>query len=152
MTDRVSAHRSLLRGVGLRVAGIAALMIFGVVLARSYRDTGRTVARAAPPDASVPSADRIKVEVLNATHVRGLARRATRHLRDRGFDVLYLGTATEQLDSTLVLDRSGNPDRARRVVLSSSFLDGLKGPPMRPQVISRLRQPEAMSASFGPKM
>lgn len=115
MTDRVSAHRSLLRGVGLRVAGIAALMIFGVVLARSYRDTGRTVARAAPPDASVPSADRIKVEVLNATHVRGLARRATRHLRDRGFDVLYLGTATEQLDSTLVLDRSGNPDRARRV-------------------------------------
>jgi hypothetical protein len=55
------------------------------------------------------------VQVLNATPVRGLARRAALHLRDRGFDVLETGTSSEQLDSTLVLDRSGHPDWARRV-------------------------------------
>ena len=37
------------------------------------------------------------------------------HLRDRGFDVLEIGTAPEQLDSTVVLDRSGHPDWAQRV-------------------------------------
>ena len=63
----------------------------------------------------VNSARAWRLEVLNATDVRGLARRATLHLRDRGFDVLYMGTATTQLDSTLVLDRSGTPERARRV-------------------------------------
>ena len=91
------------------------LLIGGVVVARAARRDAPTNERAAAPDASVSSTERIKVEVLNATDIRGLARRATLHLRDRGFDVLYMGTATTQLDSTLVLDRSGNIDRAQRV-------------------------------------
>ena len=37
---------------------------------------------------------RIRVQVLNATQTRGLARRATRLLRDRGFDVVELGTTS----------------------------------------------------------
>ena len=37
------------------------------------------------------------------------------HLRDRGFDVIEIGTAQEQRDSTLVLDRSGHPEWARNV-------------------------------------
>ena len=57
----------------------------------------------------------MRVQVLNATAVRGLARRATMHLRDRGFDVVEMGTSAEQRDSTLVLDRSGHPEWARRV-------------------------------------
>jgi hypothetical protein len=71
--------------------------------------------RADPPDASSPSAERVRVQVLNATSIRGLARKATLHLRDRGFDVLEIGTAGEQRDSTLVLDRSGHPEWAKRV-------------------------------------
>ena len=110
MTDR---HRRALRR--LSVAGIAVLLVGGVLLARAWRAGETAVVRASPPDASTFPSERVKVEVLNATDVRGLARRATLHLRDRGFDVLYLGTATTQLDSTLVLDRSGYPERARRV-------------------------------------
>lgn len=56
----------------------------------------------------VPDSVRIKVEVLNATTVRGLARRGTAVLRDLGFDVVSSGNASEQLDSTVVLVRSGN--------------------------------------------
>lgn len=66
-------------------------------------------------DARAPSGIRIKVEVLNASTVRGLARRATMHLRDRGFDVVAVGTSRDRRDSTLVLDRSGHPDWARLV-------------------------------------
>ena len=99
----------------LVAAGVVVLLIAGVLLARAWRSDKLPPSRARAPDASANPAERIKVEVLNATEVRGLARRATQHLRDRGFDVLYMGTATAQLDSTLVLDRSGNPERARRV-------------------------------------
>lgn len=60
----------------------------------------------------VPAGTRIKVEVLNATDTRGLARTATFVLRDAGFDVVYFGNTGERRDSTLVLDRSGHPDWA----------------------------------------
>jgi uncharacterized membrane protein len=64
--------------------------------------------------ARAPRGVRVKVQVVNATRVRGLARRATHALRDRGFDVVEVSTTAEQRDSTLVLDRSGHPDWAGR--------------------------------------
>ncbi len=64
---------------------------------------------------SAPEGTRIRVQVLNATRTRGLARRATRYLRDRGFDVVEVGTEREPRDSTLVLDRSGHPEWAQLV-------------------------------------
>ena len=68
-----------------------------------------------PPGPSAPAGVRIKVEVLNATTIRGLARRATLFLRDRGFDVVGTGTVRDARDSTLVLDRSGHPEWAALV-------------------------------------
>ena len=69
----------------------------------------------APADARAPAGVRIKVEVLNTTTTKGLARRATLFLRDRGFDVVGTGTTRPPRDSTLVLDRSGHPEWARLV-------------------------------------
>lgn len=63
----------------------------------------------------VPDGVRIKVEVLNASRQRGLARRATFALRDAGFDVVRFENAAENRDSTLVLARSANDDWARLV-------------------------------------
>jgi hypothetical protein len=68
-----------------------------------------------PDDARAPEGVRIKVEVLNATQTRGLARKATLYLRDRGFDVVGSGNVTEQRAKTIVYDRSGHPDWARLV-------------------------------------
>jgi hypothetical protein len=56
-----------------------------------------------------PEGVRIRVQVLNTTKTRGLARRATRLLRDRGFDVVELGTVGPTMDTTVVLDLSGHP-------------------------------------------
>jgi hypothetical protein len=58
---------------------------------------------------------RIRVQVLNTTKTRGLARRATRLLRDQGFDVVEMGTTGPTIDTTLVLDRSGHPEWAASV-------------------------------------
>ncbi|MDP9176668.1 MAG: LytR C-terminal domain-containing protein [Gemmatimonadota bacterium] len=71
--------------------------------------------RDAPVDAKAPPNTRIKVEVLNATTTKGLARRATLFLRDRGFDVVAIGTAREQRETTLVIDRSNHPGWARLI-------------------------------------
>jgi hypothetical protein len=69
----------------------------------------------APADAKAPPGTRIKVEVLNATTTKGLARRATLFLRDRGFDVVAIGTAREQREASLVIDRSKHPAWAQLI-------------------------------------
>ncbi|OPX32867.1 MAG: hypothetical protein B1H40_01470 [Candidatus Latescibacteria bacterium 4484_181] len=58
----------------------------------------------------------IRVEVLNGCEERGLARRLTDLLRRSGFDVVNFGNA-ESFDflETIVVDRSGHIERARRV-------------------------------------
>ena len=95
----------------LIVAGAAALvLVAGIVW---WRGGGLE-----PPSSIsvlVPSGVRIKVEVLNASGQRGLARRATFALRDAGFDVVRFDNASENRDSTLVLARSANDDWARLV-------------------------------------
>jgi hypothetical protein len=105
-------RRTLKRLIG---AGALVTLVCAVFLIAAAMRGRAETSRATPPDASAPEGTRVRVQVLNATSTRGLARRATMHLRDRGFDVLEMGTATEQLDSTLVLDRSGHPEWAKKV-------------------------------------
>jgi hypothetical protein len=75
-----------------------------------------------------PAGVRVRVQVLNATSTRGLAQRATDHLRDRGFDVVEIGTNRERMDSTLVLDRSNHPDWATRVAVAMGGANVLSRP------------------------
>ena len=69
----------------------------------------------APSDARAPEGTRIKVEVLNGTRTKGLARRATIYLRDRGFDVVGSGTESAPRATTVVYNRSSHPEWARLV-------------------------------------
>jgi hypothetical protein len=95
-------------------SGALLSVIMGIIVAATLFGTEARRKRTVP-DVASNDPERVRVEVLNATDVRGLARRATLLLRDRGFDVLEVGTAGRQMDSTLVLDRSGHPEWARRV-------------------------------------
>jgi hypothetical protein len=72
------------------------------------RDAHAAIQSNAPDDAKAPPDTRIKIEVLNATSTKGLARRATLFLRDRGFDVVAMGTAAQQRPQSMVIDRSGH--------------------------------------------
>ena len=59
---------------------------------------------------------RVRVEVLNAGGVAGLARDATEYLRDSGFDVVDYGNAGDfDADTSVVLDRVGRDETARAV-------------------------------------
>jgi hypothetical protein len=83
----------------------------------AYARPAHRSVRAILPTAEVRAPDgvRVRVQVLNATTTRGLARRATMVLRDRGFDVVETGTLTQTRDTTLVLDLSGHPEWANRI-------------------------------------
>ncbi len=97
--------------LGLAFAGFRAIRPAGANRGGSFAVLHAPVVRA-------PANVRVRVEVLNATTTRGLARRGTFFLRDRGFDVVYSGTTTPTLDSTVVLSRSGHDEWARLVAQS----------------------------------
>lgn len=123
------------RRVALIGAGALLVVLVAIVGVMFYRRarghaaaSRQTAARSATPSKSTALADprwaegqRITVEILNATKVKGLARRAARALRDQGFDVVTTGTNKEQFDSTQVLDRTGHRDWA---VLAAKAMGG----------------------------
>jgi hypothetical protein len=63
-----------------------------------------------------PVLGRVTIEVLNGTRRQGVARIATRMLRGRGLDVVFLGNADSAETSTRVIVRRGNPEGAQYVV------------------------------------
>lgn len=97
--------------------GLAAVVTLsaGAMVWGAQRPAARGQTPEVPKGERAPEGVRVRVQVLNGTKTRGLARRATLLLRDRGFDVVEMGTVTSTRDTTVVLDLSGHPDWARRV-------------------------------------
>lgn len=94
------------------VAAVAAAIALGAVLRQRAPRPGTDRARPVPGE----EGGRVVVEVLNASGRVGLARAATRRLRDAGMDVVYFGNDdASDLDSTAVLLRRGDADTAQRV-------------------------------------
>lgn len=116
-------RRTVKRARLIGVAVIALVAIGAGAMWRARRQSGTTkpgTTELAPPpripdDARAPDSVRVRVQVLNGTKVRGLARRATVVLRDRGFDVVEMGTDSKGGDTTIVYDLTGHPDWAQRV-------------------------------------
>jgi hypothetical protein len=120
-------ERAVNRRIALSAAGVVVLILImaGVVRYRASgakasarQDLGvHATTSSSTSSLSEPkwaTGKRITVEVLNATKVRGLARRAALTLRDQGFDVVSTGTNRDPFDSTQVLDRTGHREWAVR--------------------------------------
>ena len=105
---RWAAVAVLLFGVS---AAIAALATRGKPTPVRETALGRLVTR----EITAPPKTRVRVEIINASKTSGLARRATRLLRDRGFDVVKYSTSGVTQDSTLVLDRTNHLEWAELV-------------------------------------
>ncbi len=97
------------------IVGLAAAVVMAAGAWYWWSRAHAAPTTAGPPDVTSSARERVRVEVLNGTTTRGLARRATFALRAQGFDVVLIGTTSDRRDSTLVLDRSNHPAWARRV-------------------------------------
>ena len=102
--------------IALALIGAAILVVGGVAIA----------ARGGNPDAPArveaglaypvpPREGRILVEVLNASGRNGLARAATRVLRQEGIDVISTGNADVSTAPTRIVVRRGDASRGRIV-------------------------------------
>ncbi|HTK48058.1 MAG TPA: LytR C-terminal domain-containing protein [Gemmatimonadaceae bacterium] len=96
---------------------LIALVVLGAagVMMRVRHAPGPVLAVIGREEVHAPTGARIRVQVLNTTKTRGLARRATQLLRDRGFDVVEIGSVSPTVDTTVVLDLSGHPAWATAV-------------------------------------
>ncbi|MDZ7630411.1 MAG: LytR C-terminal domain-containing protein [Gemmatimonadaceae bacterium] len=101
-----------------RLTAVVVLLVViaaaGVVGARRWYGTG---AMAVLGDTTrAPDGARIVVEVLNASGVTGLAKRATFLLRDRGFDVVgWANDPAGRRGETLIVDYTNRPEAAERL-------------------------------------
>lgn len=92
----------------IAAAAFAVLAVAALLMQpRPERAAGHAYAIPAP-------GKRVRVEVLNGTRRPGLARTATRVLRERGLDVVFYGSGPAS-DSTRVLVRRGEPGQGRDV-------------------------------------
>ncbi len=102
-----------------RVRALVLLLVLagvGVFLVSSLAQWWGWTPEPAPPSALPGVEGRVRVEVLNGGGLPGVAREATRTLRDRGFDVVFFGNAgTFSGDSSVVMDRVGRLETARSV-------------------------------------
>jgi len=117
---RSGAGGSRLQTVGLFVTLLLAAVLVGSLAAGLMQRRG--VDTPSEPDAgqltsTARPAGRVRVEVLNASGRAGLAREATRELRDLGFDVVVIGNAPSgsDPDRSVVYDRVGRLELARQV-------------------------------------
>ena len=93
---------------------------------------------------------RVVVEVLNTTQSLGLARAATRRLRDAGLDVVAFGSDSGvALDSTQVLVRRGAPESGERVAEALGAGRSLAMPDPRPLVDVTVRLGRDFTARVG---
>ena len=101
--------RTFLGGVVGAVAVAVAIRVYG---GPSVPDVVET-----SPPAVVTQEARVRVEILNAGGVSGMAREATRALRSAGFDVVDFGNlpAFDPDRVSEVIDRVGRTDLARAV-------------------------------------
>jgi hypothetical protein len=81
-----------------------------------FRPSAPRVPPASAPAYEIPgTTNPLKIEVLNGTGRVGLARAATRQLRQQGFDVVFYGETPAPVKVSQVIGRRGNPQAGRPV-------------------------------------
>ncbi|MFI5211530.1 MAG: LytR C-terminal domain-containing protein [Ignavibacteria bacterium] len=71
-----------------------------------------------------PSGGTLQIDVQNGCGVSGIADKFTEFLRSKGFDVVEMGNFTTQdIKTTMVIDRAGNMKNAKRVASSLGVSD-----------------------------
>lgn len=97
------------------IAALAAVLVV-VAVGIGSLVAGLSSGESTPAPIPGESGTHVRVEVLNAAGVPGLARDGTRRLRDAGFDVVYFGNAGGgPREQSVVLDRTGRLETARSV-------------------------------------
>ena len=115
---RVDVDRVVLQGVlgNRRILG-GREVLFPYYDGKLIRDTVRRISESlAQPGNYTEGLATVRVEILNGTNVNGLASRTAQLYQSFGFRIASVANADrDDYSNTVVLDRKGSPDSARRV-------------------------------------
>ncbi len=65
----------------------------------------------------------VQLNILNGCAVNGLAGQTKEYLRTKGFDVVEIGNSEEDLDKTIVINRSTDDKNARKIAYALGLGD-----------------------------
>jgi len=96
------------------ILGIAAFLMLSALIVRLSGNS--------PVDSSLTTEitkstneKNIQISILNSCGVKSLAAKTKNYLKSRGFDVLEIGNAKKTLEKTIIIDRLGDLESARKV-------------------------------------
>ena len=113
MGKRRTRWSNVVLNVTMVVLGLAALVLLYALIRSNVLPSPETTGEAEP------GSDIIQVEVRNGCGVSGLAEGMRQFLRQEGFDVVEVGNHSSfNQAQTIVVDRVGNLEAARRVAAS----------------------------------
>ena len=116
MTDKETFSPSKKLILNLLLVVVAAFVFYQVYeLTFSSNGTGDRP-RTSVSESSVPPKNVVQIDVLNGCGVSGSGQRMTSFLRAAGYDVVDMGNyKTFDVKQSLVIDRSGNADVAKKI-------------------------------------
>ncbi len=119
LTNNKKANIMLLSAVGLIVIGMLSSFVNRMFIAP-------------PVDPNIDSSitkntheEVIQVNVLNACGKKGLAAKAKEFLRSRGFDVVEIGNFEQPMPKSVIIDRLGDINSAKKVAYALGIQDTL---------------------------
>lgn len=105
--------------MGQRLRALILVLVLlgaGVLLGSAIAQWWQPATVTQQPNPEFLFSGKVRAEVLNGGGQSGVAREATRLLRDLGLDVVYFGNAEPfSTDPSVVFDRVGRPEDARKV-------------------------------------
>jgi len=116
MTEKETVNPSQKIVLNLLVAAVAAFILYQVYAIIFPSNGTNEHARAAGAEAAAPVKNVVQIDVLNGCGVSGTGQRMTSFLRAAGYDVVEMGNyKTFYVKQSLVIDRSGNADIAKKI-------------------------------------
>ncbi len=117
--EKQKAIKNIVRVLNVTVAILVVVLIFFFAKRMFFSP---------PVDSEVPESigeESIRLQILNACGVKGLAARTAEYLKARGFDPVEIGNSDDIRELSEVVDRVGDMQSARQVAYAVGVPDSL---------------------------
>ena len=104
---------------------ILSLIVLLMLTSFVMRISNPVVDSSVDSDKRITNEEKIQINILNGCGVNGLASRTNEYLRTYKFDVLEVGNYPENIEKSIIIDRLGDMESAKKVAYAVGIPDSL---------------------------
>ncbi len=104
---------------------VLSLIVLMMLTSFVMRISNPVVDSSVDSDKRITNEEKIQINILNACGENGLASETNEYLRSYKFDVLEVGNYAEKIDKSMVIDRLGDMESAKKVAYAVGIPDSL---------------------------